>query len=278
VTGQLDAERIRAPIAGLPRGQLDSLEVFAEIESTNSYLLAQSAPLPGRFRVALADHQTAGRGRMERQWQSPGSSGICLSMAYTFAAEQESLPCVTLAIGIGAVLALEKIGVRGIGLKWPNDLVIRDGKLGGILTEVRSTSGNAVTIVSGIGINYDLREHSQAEKISTRLGHASDLASAMRELPSRSTIATALIEGLFNTLVEFETVGFGKFAEIWERYDWLRGQRINIDLADRRVTGTCQGIEASGALILRTKNGRELITSGSVSFSGQNVGQPGSNP
>lgn len=270
----LDAERIRAPISGLLREQLDFLEVFADIESTNSYLLKQPAPPPGRFRVALAEHQTAGRGRMDKQWHSPRSSGLCLSMAYTFDLRPQLLPCLTLAIGVGIVRSLEKLDARGIGLKWPNDLVVRDGKLGGILTEVRSTSGDEVTIVTGIGINYDLRGFPDAAGITSPLGRVSDLASCMHELPSRSAVSTALIEGLFNTLAEFEAEGFSKFAEAWEMYDWLRGQQISVDLADSCVTGICHGIESDGALILQTDTGKQRVTSGSISFSGPMGGNP----
>ena len=272
MNGHLDAERIRAPISGLPGEQLDSLEVFAEIESTNSYLMQQAAPKPGRFRVALADHQTAGRGRMDRQWHSPGSTGVCLSMSYTFASEPELLTCATLAIGVGVVGSLEKLGVRGIGLKWPNDLVLRDGKLGGILTEIRPRSGNGITLVTGVGINYDLSNSADANRITTRLGQASDLASCMRELPSRSAISTALIEGLFCSLADFDSEGFASVALAWEKYDWLRGQSIFIEQASGLTNGVCQGIDSDGALILRTDTGMQRITSGSVRFTGQTGG------
>jgi BirA family biotin operon repressor/biotin-[acetyl-CoA-carboxylase] ligase len=100
----------------------------------------------------------------------------------------------------------------------------------------------------------------------------------MHELPSRSAVSSALIEGLFNTLAEFEAGGFSRFVETWEKYDWLRGQRIGVDLVGGRVTGICQGIEGDGALILQTDTGRQRVTSGSVIFSGQTGGQPGSNP
>lgn len=278
MSSELSAEIIRAPISGLPLEHLDFLEVFEEIESTNSYLLDQAAPPPGRFRVALAKHQTAGRGRMGRQWRSPGSSGLCLSMSFTFAQRPPLLPCITLAIGVGVVRALEKLGVSGIGLKWPNDLVIRDGKLGGILTEVRPTSGDDFTIVTGVGMNYDLGGNSAAAGIVSRLGHVSDLASGMSEMPSRSAVSTALIEGLFNTLAEFEADGFGNFAEAWEKYDWLRGQKITVDQASSVVSGMCQGIRSDGALILQSDSGRQFVTSGSVVFHGRLNGQPGNNP
>jgi len=117
----LTADSIRAPISGESRSHLDILEVFSEIGSTNSYLLDQPCPAPGRYRVALAEHQTAGRGRMDHGWYSPPSSGLCMSMAFTFRRTPENLPSLSLAIGTGIAQTLERLGIRGIGLKWPNE-------------------------------------------------------------------------------------------------------------------------------------------------------------
>ena len=75
---------------------------------------------------------------------------MCLSVAYTFAAQPDNLPALTLGLGLGAVDALEELGATGIEIKWPNDLVARDAKLGGILTEVQQNSAGAVTIVAGM--------------------------------------------------------------------------------------------------------------------------------
>lgn len=269
MTSRLDAELIRQPISDLTCEQLDSLEVFAEIESTNSYLMEQAAPGPGRFRVALADHQTAGRGRMDRQWHSPESTGLCLSMCYTFVRRPKFLSCLTLAIGVGVVEALAKIGIHGIKLKWPNDLVLQDGKLGGILTEVKTNTGKEVTVVSGIGINFDLCNHPDVAQIATRLGQVSDLASCGRKLPSRSVVSAVLIEGLFDALADFDGEGFGDTATTWEKYDWLLGRQVNVDLANGEANGVCQGIDADGALILQTETGRQRITSGSVKLAEQ---------
>lgn len=260
----LDVEQIRAPIAHESRERLDLLEVFAEIDSTNSHLMAQPAPLPGRFRVALAEHQTAGRGRREKQWHSPASGGLCMSMAYTFAQPRLDLAAVTLAAGVGIAEALESIGASGIGLKWPNDLVMRDGKLGGILTEVRRRPGGQLTIVVGLGINVDLRDALRREKISSSIGRVSDLASCGVRVSSRSALSATLIEKLFDTLVDFEAGGFATFTERYDRYDWLKGQSVIVELPDGRVDGISAGIDADGALIVRAGRERKRILSGSV--------------
>jgi len=266
---ELNVEQIRQPISDAPGSRLDYLEVFPEIESTNSYLLEKPAPRPGRFRVAIADHQTAGRGRMDRQWYSPPLSGVCMSLSHTFEDAPENLPAATLAIGVGVAEALGELGIRGVGLKWPNDLIVRNGKLGGILTEVHSGQGPEMTVVVGIGINVDLGQTAGIGGIKTRVGYASDLATCTDQLPSRSALSAALIETLFNTLAEFEADGFERFFNAWERFDWLRGQRISVELPDRRPRGVCQGIDSDGALILRTESGTERIRSGSIHLHGR---------
>lgn len=265
----LCADSIREPISGESRSHLDILEVFSEIESTNSYLLDQPCPSPGRYRVALAEYQTAGRGRMDRSWFSPRSSGLCMSMAFTFRRMPEKFPSLSLAIGIGIAQALERFGIRDIGLKWPNDIVARDGKLGGVLSEVLPANAEGVTIVIGIGLNIDLANTAEGTEITSRFGRVVDLASCCDELPSRSVISAALIECLFDTMVRFEAEGFSPFYAMWQRYDWLRGLEITIETFDGLVEGVADGIDSDGALLLKTKGEWRRFTTGSVTLNGQ---------
>ena len=79
-------------------------------------------------------------------------------MAYSYAVSPENLPALTLAIGLGVINALNGLGVDDVQLKWPNDLILKNGKLGGILTETQALKDSAVTIVTGIGLNIDLSE------------------------------------------------------------------------------------------------------------------------
>jgi len=262
----LTTDSIGALISEAPRSHLDMLEVFSEIESTNSYLLDQPCPPPGRYRVAVADHQTAGRGRMNRSWLSPPSSGLCMSMAFTFANMPENFPSLSLAIGIGIAQALEKLGVRGIGVKWPNDIVSRDGKLGGILSEVVPAKVGGVTVVVGIGLNVDFKNIDAGAAISSRLGRAVDLASCCDKLPSRVVIAATLIECLFETMVRFEASGFTPFHETWLKYDWLRGQEVTVESPAGLGAGIADGVDVDGALLVNTEGSRRRFTSGSVTL------------
>lgn len=259
----LDTESIRRPIADLSGSRLELLEVFAEIESTSSYLIDQPCPSPGAFRVALADHQTAGRGRMQRTWHSPPATGLCMSLSFTFRRPAGELSGLTLALGTGVARALEDLEIRGIGLKWPNDIIARDCKLGGILTELKDND-EGTTIVTGIGLNVDLRN---AEEFSTEpnsIGRIIDLASCTGAVPTRESLAVAVIGRLLTTMQRFEAHGFAPFVDDWRTYDWLRGQVIAIDTGQETVTGRVEGIDADGLLLMRTDEGRRGFLSGSV--------------
>jgi BirA family biotin operon repressor/biotin-[acetyl-CoA-carboxylase] ligase len=262
----LDPESIRKPISGMPGARLEVLEVFSEIESTNSYLLDQPAPAPGRFRVALADYQTAGRGRFDRTWHSPPSSGLCLSMAYTFPQVPARLPGLTLALGIGIVNALHRLGIDGIGLKWPNDIIAHDGKLGGILTEVRGSSSNSVTVVAGIGLNVDLPAAMQSPDTAPLMKKIVDLKDCTANPPSPEKLSIAVIESLFDCMVRFEADGFTPFHDEWQKYDWLFGKQVIVNMPDGHCAGIADGVDDDGALIVRTDQRRRRIINGTVTL------------
>lgn len=270
----LTSDSIHERLGEGARSRLDVLEVFSELESTNTYLLEQPCPAPGRYRVTLANRQTKGRGRMNRSWISPPSSGVCLSMSFTFARLPGDFASLSLAIGTGVIQALEALGARGIAIKWPNDLVAGDGKLGGILPEVHQAKADGVTVVAGIGLNVDLRNGRTETRIASSLGHAVDLASCSDELPSRPVIAAALIESLVDSMLRFETGGFSLFHDAWQKYDWLRGREVTIERAEAREAGIADGVDSDGALLLSTGGTRRRITSGSVIVNGPPGTQP----
>ncbi len=262
---RLDADVIRRTLDEAAVQRLGMLEVFTEIESTNSYLMQQPSPAPGQVHVAATDNQTAGRGRHGRTWQSPPGSGLCLSMAYCFASNPANLPALTLAIGLGVIDALKGLGVSGVQLKWPNDLIVMDGKLGGILTEAQTQTGSAVTIVTGIGLNIDLSEQPDLVVEAEWARRIIDLKSHVPRLPGRNEIASSLISGLSNILVDYETAGFAQFSGQWQQYDWLLGRAVMIDSPTNRISGIGAGIADDGALLIDTQSsGVQRITSGTV--------------
>jgi BirA family biotin operon repressor/biotin-[acetyl-CoA-carboxylase] ligase len=259
-----DAGVILGKIGDDERGVLDTFEVFEELESTNTYLLQEERPADGRFRAVLAKDQTAGRGRDDKIWHSPPGSGLSLSLSYSFAKMPRSLPSLTLAIGVAVATALERLGASGLALKWPNDLVVRDGKLGGILTEIHSIAENARTVVVGVGLNVDLPNSLRYAAPTSWSNRISDLVACMEPLPTRAELAAAVIGSMIDDVRRFERDGFGAFRETWREYDWLRGKRLSVRQAQRRISGMANGIDEDGALLVKTETGTERVISGSV--------------
>ena len=260
----LDANAIRRHL-GDAMTKLETLEVFAEIESTNSFLMQQAGPTAGHVRVAATDNQTAGRGRHGRRWQSPPETGLCLSLAYTFSSSPDNLPAMTLAVGLGVVNALHEHGVGGVLLKWPNDLVASDRKLGGILTEAQSGAEGAISVVTGIGLNLDLSAYPELDSQGGWAQRGTDLKSHAQDSPDKNALASSIVKRLCRILPDYEAGGFAQFRDQWQQYDWLRGRLLTIETPKQWITGVAAGIADDGALLVETGSaGIQRVTSGTV--------------
>lgn len=266
----LDAARIRQSLMGHSAQYLDCIEVLSRIDSTNTYLKDQSSPPPGKFRVVIAEHQTAGRGRRDRQWISTPGKSLCLSLAYQFQQVPPKLPALTLALGTGVVVALSEAGATGLALKWPNDLLVGGSKLGGILTETLFGGHGNVTAIAGVGINIDLRSPVDDDVVSDWASSATSLSRAMTNPPSRERLSEIVIATLMSTFRTFESSGFESFAVQYKAYDWLKGKAVVVDTAHDIVNGIAAGIADDGALLVDTVSGLRKIQAGSV----KRVGRP----
>jgi BirA family biotin operon repressor/biotin-[acetyl-CoA-carboxylase] ligase len=261
----LDRDLIRQFAHDPKRQSTTHIEVFTEIDSTNSYLMQATAPEPGSCYVAATRNQTAGRGRHGKTWQSPPDSGLCLSTSYTFQSIPKDLPALTLAVGLGAIDALEALGARGIELKWPNDLIAQDGKLAGILTEVKQQSNDTVTVVTGIGVNVDLPDEHELGAHADLARQVIDLKRLCDPLPSPESIAGALINQFLDVFDNYEICGFMPKAERWSQYDWLRGRKLTIDTTAELISGVGCGVDSDGALLVDTlESGVRKVSSGTI--------------
>jgi BirA family biotin operon repressor/biotin-[acetyl-CoA-carboxylase] ligase len=260
----LDATQVRGLLSAGTAAALDRIEFFESIPSTNTYLLEQAPPRAGRCKVVIADYQSAGRGRHFRRWVSPPGAGLCLSFAYTFDQTPKQMPSLTLAIGVSATAALRNLGAHGVGLKWPNDIVALDGKMGGILTEVQARGDAEVTVVAGIGLNLDLPPGVADGIESDWARRPVDLKSVVDTVPTLEVILAALIDSLFAAMQKFATLGFPGFAADWAESDWLRDREVTVDLPDRQITGIAIGVDVDGALLIDRGKERSRVVSGSI--------------
>ncbi|MBU3673192.1 MAG: biotin--[acetyl-CoA-carboxylase] ligase [Sinobacteraceae bacterium] len=269
----LDAAALRAALQPVAE-QLHSLEVRWSAPSTNAELLAAAAPPVGQFDVLLVEHQSAGRGRRGRAWRSALGDSVCLSVATSFDPTPRDLPALTLVIGLSVRAALQRCGAKGIGLKWPNDLVLvqRDAegqavlaKLGGILVELRAEAAGPAHVVIGVGLNLRLDPAVRSD-IATTGNLPAALAECGVDPLQRNALIACVLESMMQGVLRFAAQGFAPFRAVWAEADALRGEAVRVSGAGAERTGTAMGIDAQGALQLRTAQGEELgITAGEVS-------------
>lgn len=260
----LDAQRIRESLAREVRERVARLEAAWSVGSTNSVLLARPNPAPGTSEVFLAEYQSAGRGRRGRTWLAPPGGAICLSLSWTFREVPEDLGALGLVIGVCALRALRQVGIEDAELKWPNDLLSGEKKLGGVLIELRAESTGPACVVIGIGLNVSLGS-ALLGKIADTGTAATDLASAGLEAPERNAVAAALISCCVQGLCEFGREGLKPFIAEWHAADALRGRAVNVSGPEGISRGLARGIDLHGALLLETPHGVKRFISGDVS-------------
>jgi BirA family transcriptional regulator, biotin operon repressor / biotin---[acetyl-CoA-carboxylase] ligase len=267
-TEPLEAARIRAALARDVAGCLRKLEVEWSVDSTNTRLSSRDPPIAGAAEVLLAEVQSAGRGRRGRTWLAPPGGAVCLSLAWTFPEMPRDVGALSLAIGVCVLRALTAIPVEHVRLKWPNDVLIEDRKLGGILIELRAESAGPASVVVGIGLNVAL-DAGLLEKIASTGLRATDLKSAGAAGVSRNAVAAGLIEHCIRGLIEFERDGLRPFVDEWRRADALRGRDVTVHGAEDGTRGLARGIDLSGALLVETPQGLRKFIGGEVSVRAQ---------
>ena len=255
----LDADRICAGLAaaGLA-GQL-RVEVLFEIGSTNSFVLEQM-PLHGH--MAVAEYQTAGRGRRGNRWLAPLGGSICLSLGWRLDPTPVSVNLLSLLAAAAVIRTLAASGVEDAGVKWPNDLVVGSGKLGGILIESRAQGGGPTDVVVGIGLNVDLGGE-LAIPGGTR---AVDLCGILGETPSRNAVIVRLLVELVGMLRACQNDAVHEYLELWRRHDVARGRQARLILPNREVSGRVVDIDDDGLLRMDINGEVSSFSSGELSL------------
>ncbi len=270
----LDAARISAHLSAGVRARLRRAEVAWSLSSTNSALLARGGvgaagePGAGQFDFLAAEHQSAGRGRRGRQWLAPPGGALCLSLGWSFATLPPGAAALSLVVGVCALRALAQLGPLPVRLKWPNDLLVGAGKLGGILIELRAESGGAAYVVIGIGINCALGV-AVTGHVRAAGAEPTDLAAAGIVSCDRNRLAAALLEQIVLGVLEFERAGLPAFAAEWAAADALAGRVVTVSLPGGEFVGHARGIDADGALCVHGSGGLRRFNSGDVSVRAQ---------
>jgi len=262
------ASEIRKGLAPATRQVLDVLDVLTVTVSTNQCLTLQPAPPAGRLWAVVAEYQTGGRGRRGRRWLSPLGHGVCLSVSWAFETAPRNLSALSLVAGVAVAHSLAALGVEGVRLKWPNDIMAGEGKVGGILVEVAGESGGPLRAVVGIGLNVR-PVHGIATAIRDEGGESN--AVGLDELRSesrldRNALVAALLSELHSSLRNFALAGGDAFLETWRHYDYLAGQPVVVTSGRDILRGIARGIADDGALLVETADSIVPVVAGDVTL------------
>lgn len=228
---------------------------FGSLDSTNRYLLDEARAGAPEGVVALADHQTAGRGRLGRVWEATPRSALLVSVLLRPVLAPDRLALLTLAAGVAMTEAVADVSGVTAGLKWPNDLVVRDRKLAGLLAEADLGEGGARAVVVGVGCNlaataYPPELADRATSLEEESGRAVD----------RDRLLDAFLDALGRRLTRLDGV-----VDAARAHSATLRRRVRIDLGDRQLVGTATGLTDSGALVVRDDGGTEhTVAAGDV--------------
>jgi len=266
----LDAKKIRARLAVLAETLGTPLplaiEVVDQIESTSSELMRRAQRRDIHQAVLAAEWQTAGRGRRGRAWTAIAGGSLTFSLGWKFEQGAGFLAGLSLAVGVAVVRALEAEGFKDVALKWPNDLIHRHLKVGGILIELNGDALGPTTTVVGVGLNVRLPVAARKD-IPVPITDLASVAGRKAAPIDRNRLLAALLAELATVLDVYAREGFSPFAAEWQHRHAYQGKPVRLLLPDgATVTGKVAGVDASGALVLADGPRRTRFLSGEITL------------
>ena len=234
------------------------LERFARIGSTQDVVRAWLADGVAEICVAVADEQTAGRGRLDRSWQAPPGAALLVSAGFrpNWLAPEHGwrLGAIVALSMLEAIEAIHGRAAERLGLKWPNDLVVRRGggiaKLGGVLGEAVATDGRLESAIVGIGVNADWAPDAFPPELAATM-------SSLREVVGGPVDRDRLLDVFLDRLtIAYEDLGEGAFpSDRWADRQVTTGARVELDLGGgQRDEGVAVGVDpGTGALLVRAR-------------------------
>lgn len=238
---------------------LSAVDVFKEVDSTNSIAAAADVIDVAKGYACFAEYQRSGRGRRGRQWVSPFGHNIYMSLLWKFDGGASRLEGLSLAVGVVVARVLRSFGLEGVELKWPNDILLNGRKLGGILLEMSGDPSGAYQIVIGVGLNVRMPVDVDIDQ---------PWAAIAEQLPelSRNHLAAELVNGLVDMLALFHDQGFAKYHSEWSSFDAYEGRSVVVVSGEQSTEGVVQGVYENGALRLRVGDVEQAVYGGEVSL------------
>ncbi|WP_202210235.1 bifunctional biotin--[acetyl-CoA-carboxylase] ligase/biotin operon repressor BirA [Pseudomonas paraversuta] len=256
--------QLAAPLELLEHEQMAAgpwpVSIHESLDSTNAESLraidrGQTAPF-----VILAERQLAGRGRRGRKWVSPFAENIYYSLVLLMDGGMRQLEGLSLVVGLAVLSALREMGIERAGLKWPNDVLVGNKKIAGILLELVGDPADVCHLVIGIGINANMRVASEVDQAWTSVFLESGKAI------NRNSLVSSLNQSLLTYLKRHESSGFAAIQAEWESNHLWQGREVSLIAGVHQVDGTVMGIDQQGALRLRVEGEEKVFSGGELSL------------
>ena len=239
-----------------------SLVFLPETGSTNDEArqLAQNGAPEGT--LIITDHQTSGRGRLDRRWEAPPGSSLLMSLVFRPSLAPHEVQRLTMVCGLAVIDAIESETGLQVGLKWPNDVVVGDAKVAGILTEIGSTGEKVDFVVVGLGLNANLDLAGLPDGL---LVPATSLSRELGRPVARLPLLWALLQAME---MRYKALKAGRSPHLeWADRLVTLGRPVAVSTTGAVLTGLAEGVNAEGALLVRLDNDRlETVMAGDVTL------------
>ena len=241
------------------------LRVHDTVDSTNDLAMSLAAKediTPGT--VIIADRQTRGKGRLGRRWESPGGRNIYASLVIRPELAPRDATMLTVLAAVAGACAMQRTANIPVTIKWPNDLVISDRKLGGILTEVRADPDRISLAVIGIGINVNMLPADFPEELRSI---ATSVRSSAGHTVARNDIIIQLLREFEYWYGILTTEGKWPLLHAWRKYSSTLGRKVRIAIGKKTIYGIAEDIDDNGMLLIKMQSGEyRNISSGDITF------------
>ncbi|MBF8758351.1 bifunctional biotin--[acetyl-CoA-carboxylase] ligase/biotin operon repressor BirA [Pseudomonas guariconensis] len=236
------------------------LWVHETIDSTNAEALRCIAEGEVAPFLVLAEQQTAGRGRRGRQWVSPFAENLYYSLVLRVEGGMRQLEGLSLVVGLAVMRTLQAFGLSGVGLKWPNDLLVGERKIAGILLELVGDPADVCHVVLGIGINVNMQSNDQVDQQWTSMKRETGVSI------DRNRLVAQLNHQLQHELARHRRYGFAAFQEEWEYANLWQGRKVSLIAGINRIDGIVLGVDGQGALRLDVDGVEKSFSAGELSL------------
>jgi BirA family biotin operon repressor/biotin-[acetyl-CoA-carboxylase] ligase len=220
------------------------IEVLNIVTSTNDFIKQNIGQLKSGD-ICVAEAQTNGRGRQGRRWVSPFGCNLYYSMYWQFEQGYKVLSGLSLLIGIALCQSLEKLGIDGLKLKWPNDIYCDDRKLAGVLVELEGQMDATCDCIIGIGLNIAMPNN--IEGIDQPW---IDLKAIAGNDIDKNKLVGTLTETLSTVIPLFEQSGLSSFLNYWAERDLFINQQVDLMMGRKQISGYSRGIGENGELLI----------------------------